>query len=249
MLRSMVVLAGAVAYLVFLATFLYLVGFVADLAILPRTVDRPPVTTGVAAAVAIDLGLILLFALQHSVMARSGFKAWWTRIVPAPLERSGYVLFASLALVVLFAGWQPLPRTLWDVRGGAAEWLLWALFASGWLIVLASTFLISHFELFGLKQVWSHWRASPAVAPVFRQPLFYRVVRHPLYSGFFIAFWATPHMTAGHLLLAAGMSAFMLVAVEFEERDLVRLFGADYAAYRTRVGKLVPGLGRARVSP
>jgi protein-S-isoprenylcysteine O-methyltransferase Ste14 len=244
--RPLFLMFGLLAYCVFFATFLYLIGFVADVAWLPRTVDHPAGTAAWQAAGGIDIALIALFGVQHSVMARAGFKATWTRIVPEPIERSTYVLFASIALIVLFLFWQPLAGDVWDVRGTPAEPILWALFGCGWLIVLLSTFLINHFELFGLSQVWNHMRSARPVAPVFRQPFFYKLVRHPLYSGFFIAFWATPHMSVGHALLAAGMSVYMLVAIVYEERDLVRLFGEDYEAYRLRVGKLTPRLRRAR---
>lgn len=246
MVRSLYLLFAVTAYVIFFATFLYLIGFVADVALLPHTVDRPAIPGPLGVTLLIDAALIALFGLQHSVMARAGFKAAWTRIIPPPIERSTYVLFASCALILLFALWRPISGTLWDLRGTAWQWPLWAVFACGWLIVLLSTFLISHFELFGLKQVWHHIRAIPAVQPILRQPFFYRLVRHPLYSGFFLAFWATPHMSYGHLLLATGMSLYMLIAIEFEERDLLRLFGDDYALYRQNVGKLTPRLRKTR---
>jgi len=242
MARPIYLLYGAVAYLIFLATFLYLIGFVGDLPGLPRTVDSGP-EGSLAAALTIDAALIALFGLQHSVMARQGFKAAWTRIVPKPVERSTYVIFASLALIVMFLFWRPIPRVIWETEGAAAA-ILWALFALGWLIVLVSTFLINHFELFGLRQVWTNMRGSAIPDPTFRQPFFYKLVRHPLYLGFFIAFWATPRMTAGHLLLAAGMSVYMLIAIRYEERDLVHLFGRDYEEYRGRVGMLTPRMRR-----
>jgi protein-S-isoprenylcysteine O-methyltransferase Ste14 len=244
MARLLHLLFGIVAYAIFLLVFLYLIGFVGDLPALPTTVDRPSARMHPGMAAGIDLALILLFGLQHSVMARPGFKRGWTRVVPETIERSLYVLFASLVLIVLFLFWQPMPTTLWDVRGGAAGMLLWALFGLGWLIVLLSTFLINHFELFGLQQVWNGLRSRAASAPQLRKPFFYKLVRHPLYSGFFLAFWATPHMTVGHLLLAIGMSIYMLVAIRYEERDLVRLFGSEYETYRDEVGKLVPRFRR-----
>ncbi len=248
MARAACLLFGILAYLIFFATFLYLVAFVGALPWVPNNVDRTIIPLGlpVAAAAGLDLGLVALFGLQHSVMARPGFKAAWTRIVPEPIERSLYVLAASLALILLFHLWQPIPGLLWSVDRPAAAWLLRALFALGWLVVLLSTFLISHFELFGLKQVWAHLRGTAAEAPIFRQPFFYKLVRHPLYTGFFIAFWATPRMSWGHLLLAAAMSAYMLVAIRYEERDLVGLFGRDYEEYRARVGMLAPRLRRRR---
>jgi len=245
MARSIYLLFGVIAYFVFFATFLYLIGFVGALPQLPRTVDAPAILGSTSAAVAVDLALIAIFGLQHSVMARKGFKQAWTRIMPEPIERSAYVVFASLALILLFAFWRPLPSVVWQVPAGPAAMALWAVFGLGWLIVLLSTFLLSHFELFGLKQIWNHMRGTPADPPVLRQPFFYRLVRHPLYSGFFIAFWATPRMTIGHLLLAGGMSLYMLIAIELEERDLVGLFGKDYEAYRARVGKLTPRLRRS----
>lgn len=244
MARSIYLLFGIIGYFVFFATFLYLIGFVGALPQLSRTVDAPAVLDSASAAVAVDMALIAIFGLQHSVMARKGFKQAWTRIVPEPIERSAYVVFASLALILLFAFWRPLPAVVWQVSAGPAAMAVWALFGLGWLIVLLSTFLLSHFELFGLKQIWNHMRGTAAEPPVLRQPFFYRLVRHPLYAGFFIAFWATPRMTMGHLLLAGGMSLYMLIAIEYEERDLVGAFGKEYEAYRGRVGKLTPRLRR-----
>jgi protein-S-isoprenylcysteine O-methyltransferase Ste14 len=242
MKRMSFMMFGLAAYILFLLTFLYLVAFVAGWPAIPRSIDHPQSAASTGVALIADLALVAIFGLQHSVMARTGFKAAWTRIVPEPIERSSFMIFACLALILLFAAWQPLPVMLWDLRGTAAEPLLWVLFAAGWLIVLLSTFLISHFELFGLTQVWNHWRSAPPVAPTFRQPFFYKLVRHPLYSGFMLAFWATPSMSYGHLLFAAAMSAYMLIAIQFEERDLLRLFGTDYEGYRKRVGKLTPRL-------
>jgi protein-S-isoprenylcysteine O-methyltransferase Ste14 len=243
MARTFYLLFGAACYFIFFATFLYLIAFVGALPWVPRTIDAPAGLSG-AGAVAVDLALVALFGLQHSVMARKGFKAAWTRIVPEPIERSTYVLFASTALIVLFVAWQPLPQPVWQVENAAGRMALWALFGLGWLIVLTSTFLISHFELFGLKQVWGHARGAAAEAPVFRQPFYYKLVRHPLYSGFFLAFWATPSMSVGHLLFAVAMSAYMLIAIRYEERDLVGLFGQDYEEYRGRVGMLTPRVTR-----
>jgi protein-S-isoprenylcysteine O-methyltransferase Ste14 len=246
--RASYLLFGLVAYLVFFAAFLGLIAFVAAWPWVPHGVDRTILALGLptAAAVALDLGLVALFGLQHSVMARPGFKAAWTRIVPEPIERSLYVLFSSLALILLFLFWQPLPGLVWTVDNPVGADLLRAVFALGWLIALLSTFLISHFELFGLKQVWDNLRGRAAAPPVLREPFFYKFVRHPLYTGFFIAFWATPRMSYGHLLLAASMSAYMLIAIRYEERDLVGLFGRDYEEYRGRVGMLAPRLGRRR---
>jgi protein-S-isoprenylcysteine O-methyltransferase Ste14 len=239
----MFVAFAAAAYAVFLATFLYLIGFVADLPGLPRTVDQGP-ASNVGAAIIIDVALIALFGVQHSVMARQGFKRMWTRVVPKPVERSVYVLFASIALIILFLLWRPIAGILWAVTDPVLAGVIWLLFAAGWLIVLLSTFLINHFELFGLQQVYLHARGRAAGAPQFRQPFFYKMVRHPLYSGFFLAFWATPVMSYGHLLLALGMSAYMLVAIRHEERDLIQLFGTDYEQYRVKVGMLTPRMRR-----
>ncbi len=239
MMRALYLIYAAVAYAIFFATFLYLIAFVGNLSVVPVTVDFARVATPGKAAL-IDVGLIALFGIQHSVMARPEFKAGWTRIVPAPIERSTYVLFASAALIVLMAFWHQLTAPVWTITHGAGAAILWALFASGWAIVLTSTFLINHFELFGLQQAWFALREKAAAPPVLRQPLFYKFVRHPLYTGFFIAFWATPVMTVGHLLLATGLSIYMLIAIRFEERDLVGIFGDAYVRYRERVGMLIP---------
>src|SRR4051812_18463804 len=237
MARAIYLLFGFVAYLIFFATFLYLVAFTGDFPRIPWAVDRGP-PSPVAVAILIDVALIALFGVQHSVMARAPFKAAWTRIVPEPIERSLYVLLASLCLIVMFDFWRPIPATVWSVQNQGAAYALWALFGLGWLIVLVSTFLLNHFELFGLRQVWSHASGWEIPEPVFREPLFYKRVRHPLYSGFVLAFWATPVMTAGHLLLAAGMTVYILIAIRHEERNLVRLFGRTYQDYRTRAGML-----------
>lgn len=242
MARAATVLFAAFAYAIFFATFLYLIAFVGDFPWVTTTVDRGP-NASLPVALIIDLALIALFGVQHSVMARQGFKRVWTRIVPKQAERSVYVLAASLTLVILFAFWRPIESTVWSLEGPAAM-LLWGLFGLGWVIVLSSTFLINHFELFGLQQAWLHVRGREAAAPQFRQPFFYKLVRHPLYSGFFIAFWATPQMSYGHLLLALGLSAYMLVAIRYEEKDLVGLFGKDYEEYQERVGMLAPSLRR-----
>lgn len=240
MARSFYMLFAFVVYLIFFATFLYLIGFVGNLPGPPRTVDRGGAAGPALLAAAVDAGLILLFALQHSIMARQGFKRAWTRIVPAPIERSVYVLATSIVLIALFALWRPIPGLVWRVDGGLGAGILWGLCAAGWLIVLASTFLINHFELFGLQQVYLHARDRAAAAPRFRTPFFYRLVRHPLYVGFLFAFWATPAMSQGHLLLAVGVTIYVLVAIRYEERDLVTQFGGDYEGYRRDVGMLIP---------
>ena len=239
MSRAVSLLFSLIAYAIFFATFLYLIVFVGDLPFGAQTIDRGP-DAPLATAVVIDLALIALFGLQHSVMARQGFKRAWTRIVPEHLERSVYVLGASAALIIMFLVWRPIPIVVWDVTGTVFELPLWFLFATGWLIVLLSTFLINHFELFGLQQAWFKMRGREAQPHQLRQPFFYRWVAHPLYSGFFIAFWATPKMTAGHLLFAVAMSVYILIAIRYEERDLKGLFGKDYEEYRSGVGMLTP---------
>ena len=240
MSRTLSLLFAILCYAVFFAAFLYLIGFVGDFAMFPTTVDHPPSSIPAGAAVATDIALIALFGIQHSVMARQGFKRAWTRIVPRPIERSMYVLLTSVALMVMYLFWQPIGAVVWSVRNPFAHDILNVLFWAGWGMVLVSTFLINHFELFGLQQAWLHARRREWTPPAFRTPLFYKWVRHPIYVGFFLAFWATPEMTAGHLLLAAGMSVYMLIAIQYEERDLIAFHGRDYEDYRGQVGMLVP---------
>jgi protein-S-isoprenylcysteine O-methyltransferase Ste14 len=244
MARAIYLLFGVVAYLIFFLTFLYLIAFVGDLSFAPRTVDRGGPSADLGLALAIDIGLIALFGLQHSVMARKGFKAAWTRIVPEPIERSTYVLFASAALIVMMYFWRPIDGTLWEITNPTGIAAMTILFFVGWVVVLISTFLINHFELFGLRQVWSHARGQAIPPPVFREPFFYRRIRHPLYAGFVLAFWAAPDMTIGHFVLSAGMTVYILIAIYYEERDLVGLFGPEYEAYQQRAGMLLPKLRR-----
>jgi protein-S-isoprenylcysteine O-methyltransferase Ste14 len=231
-------LYGVLSYLVFFATFLYAVGFVSGLFV-PKTIDggAPAPAT---AALPIDLVLMTVFAVQHSLMARRQFKQWWTKFVAPAVERSTYVLFASLALVLLFWQWRPLPSVIWHIADPRMALAATALSFAGWLIVLTSTFLINHFELFGLQQVTHHLAGRQAAAPRFRTPLFYRFVRHPIYLGFIIAFWATPVMTMGHLLFAAVTTLYIFLGILLEERDLVALFGDEYRHYKTRVAMLLP---------
>ena len=245
MTRGLFAVIGAAIYLIFFATFPYLIAFVGNIAVVPLLVDSGP-SAPIGTALTIDLALIALFGVQHSVMARRGFKAALTRIVPPVLERSGYFLAASLVLIALFAFWRPIAQALWVVTNPVGVYLLWALFGLGWAIVLLSTFLINHFELFGLKQVWLNLTGRPEGTMTFRTPFFYRFVRHPLYSGFILAFWATPVMTIGHLVLAAGMTVYILIAIGYEEHDLVETFGDEYRTYRRATGKLIPGIGRGK---
>ena len=244
MSRALSLLFAIVAYAIFFATFLYLIVFVGDFSFAALTVDVGPESPA-AIAVLIDVALIALFGLQHSVMARPAFKAKWTKVVPPQAERSVYVLAASIALMILFLGWRPIDTVVWAVTNPILAQSIWLLFWAGWATVLISTFLINHFELFGLQQAWFHVRGREAAKPEFRTPMFYKYVRHPLYLGFFLAFWATPEMTAGHLLLAAGVSVYMLIAIRYEERDLTDLFGDDYRNYRHGVGMLLPRFRRS----
>ncbi|MEP7129930.1 MAG: methanethiol S-methyltransferase [Sphingomicrobium sp.] len=246
MSRAASLLFAIAAYAIFFAAFLYLIVFVGDFTFAELTVDNGPGGAPITAAL-IDTALIASFGLQHSVMARQGFKRWWTRFVPGAIERSVYVLAASIMLMILFILWRPIPAIVWSlnpITHPVLTDLIWAAFWLGWLTVLLSTFLINHFELFGLQQAWLYVRGHEAQPPRFRQPLLYKWVRHPLYLGFFLAFWVTPEMTVGHLLLAIGMSVYMLIAIRYEERDLVRLFGRDYELYRERAGMLLPRFPR-----
>ena len=238
---------GIASYLIFLGTFLYAIAFVGGIGIGNRL--DGPLTGSVSGAVTIDLILLLVFALQHSVMARPWFKERWTQIVPWAIERSTYVLCASLALLLLFWQWRPLGGEIWTVENSLERGVLWTLFGSGWAIVLCVTFLISHFDLFGLRQVWLPLLGK-AYSPVeFRTPLPYRLIRHPLYFGFLLAFWMTPKMTAAHLLFALGTTAYIILAIQFEERDLVAEHGQTYERYRRSVPMLIPGVGRRQAPP
>ncbi len=238
--RFLAISYGAFSYVLFLVVFVYAILFVGGIAV-PRSVDDA-VSASPLAAVAIDLVLLTLFAVQHSVMARPAFKRWWTRYVPTAIERSTYVLLASLVLALLLWQWRSIPAVVWEVSSTPARLVVWALFWLGWGIVLASTFMISHFELFGLRQVFAVWRGQPQPETGFRTTLFYRVVRHPLNLGFIVAFWAAPTMTAGHLLFAAVTTGWILLAMQLEERDLVAALGTRYVEYRRRVPMLIPTL-------
>lgn len=237
-LRVGAVIYGLCSYLLFVAVFLYLVGFVTGV-VVPRTIDRAG-DAPVAAAVVIDIGLVTVFAVQHTVMARPGFKKWWTRLVPAVIERSTYMLFSSVALAVLFWQWRDIDTVIWHVESTPARAVVYAVGGVGWVTALAATFMIDHFDLFGIRQVVDGWRSKPAEEASFREVLLYRVVRHPLLLGFLIAFWATPTMTAGHLVFTLAMTVYIFIAVRFEERDLVDALGEPYRRYQERVPMLLP---------
>ncbi len=238
MKRFLALLYGVLVYGVFLGTFSYAIGFVGNVFV-PKSIDSgpagPPLTS-----ILIDALLLSAFAVQHSVMARQGFKRRWTKIVSWPVERSTFVLAASLVLMLLLWQWRPLPHVLWDLRGSAGALVLNVLFWAGWAILLISTFLINHFELFGLYQVWVYFRGSEFHPPAFRTPSFYRYVRHPIYLGFVIAFWSAPLMTAGHLLFSFATTGYILLGIYFEERDLGNLHGQQYREYQAKVPMLVP---------
>lgn len=261
MQRIAILLFGLVAYAVFFGTFLYLIAFVGNLQqtalvqwmpwlpeLVPHSIDAGRATGPTALAVMINLGLIALFGMQHSVMARIGFKDWLKKRLPASAERSVYVLMASLVLMLLFWQWRPIPEVLWSAESAIGQSLGWIVFAGGFGTVLVATFLIDHFDLFGLKQVWSQFAGRQPEPPRFVTPLLYRLVRHPLYLGFILAFWGGPVMTAGGLLFAAAMTGYILIAIRFEERDLVHYLGPDYEDYRQRVPMLFPGMKRRQAS-
>lgn len=238
--RILIFLYGVFSYAIFFVTFLYAIGFIGNL-VVPKTIDGVPLLP-LWQALLIDAGLLLLFALQHSVMARPAFKRWWTRFIPESAERSTYVLASSVALIVLFLFWQPLGGMIWHTENPVAEVVLYSLYITGWSLILITSFLINHFDLFGLRQVWLQLVGKPYHSLKFVTPALYRVVRHPLYVGWLLTFWATPTMTATHLLFAVGTTLYILIAVRFEERDLVDAH-PEYEAYRQSVPMLVPGIG------
>lgn len=239
MSRLLALVYGSLSYLVFLFAFIYAIGFVAGFGV-PKHIDSGA-TGDLGTALVIDLALLGLFAVQHSGMARPGFKRWWTQIVPGPIERSTYVLVSSLVLIMLFWFWRPLPLQLWDVELEAVRFALYGVSAFGWLLVLTSTFVINHFDLFGLRQVWLYNRGQAPGKHPFIVRAFYRIVRHPIMLGFLIAFWAAPTMSVGHLLFALMTTGYIVIAVKFlEERDLVAHFGDEYRDYQRRVPMLLP---------
>lgn len=243
MKRYLIFLYGLACYAVFFATFLYAIGFIGNFWV-PKSIDSPR-EGSLLGALLIDLALLGVFAIQHSAMARPAFKRWWTRIVPEAAERSTYTLLSSLALILLFFYWQPIGGVVWHVASPVGQALLYAGYAFGWGLVLVSTFLINHFDLFGLRQVWLYLLRKPYTPVEFRTPLPYRVVRHPLYVGWFFAFWCTPTMTLTHLVFAIATTAYILIAIQLEEHDLVTAH-PEYEDYRRRVPMLVPFLKRRR---
>ncbi|HUL92401.1 MAG TPA: hypothetical protein VLV56_08615 [Burkholderiales bacterium] len=238
--RTFIFLYGIVSYAAFLVAILYAIGFVGNLWV-PKSIDTGGAGSPTEALI-VDALLLGIFAIQHSVMARAAFKRWWTRIIPHESERSTFVLVSSLLLLALYWKWQPIPAPIWHVEGEAGRWVLMGVSWLGWGFVFLSTFLINHFNLFGLQQVFAALRKRDLPDPEFRTPLLYKLVRHPLMFGFLLAFWSTPDMSAGHLLFSVMTTGYILVALQFEERDLMKLFGMAYQEYRRRVPMLVPFL-------
>jgi protein-S-isoprenylcysteine O-methyltransferase Ste14 len=238
MAKILSVLYGAVSYAAFFAVILYAIAFSENL-LVPKTIDSGPVGP-LLLSVIIDLALLGLFAVQHSAMARPAFKAWWTKFVPEPVERSTYVLFSSLVLILVFWQWRPIPTPVWTVASPALSTALMVVSFLGWATVFSSTFLINHFDLFGLRQVWAYASGKETPPAEFHTPLFYRVVRHPLYLGFIVAFWSTGRMTQGHLLFAVATTLYILIAIQLEEHDLINVFGDTYRSYQKRVSMILP---------
>jgi len=236
--RILSLLFGVISYIVFFVTFLYAIGFVGNL-LVPKSIDSG-MATSFGQALLTNLILLSIFAIQHSVMARPAFKSWWTKIIPEQIERSIYVLLSSLALILLFWLWQPMSGVIWNVENSVGQTVLWAVFALGWLMVLVSTFMINHFDLFGLRQVYMYMKGQEYTHLNFKTPLMYQLVRHPIMLGFIIAFWAIPTMTVGHLIFAFVTTVYILIAIQFEEHDLVQYHGDEYQAYIDETSMILP---------
>jgi len=237
--RILALLYGVVCYIIFFVTFLYAIAFVGNIMV-PRAIDINPQAATLTRALIANLILLSIFAIQHSVMARPSFKRIFTKFVPPAIERSTFVLLSSLALLLLFCQWRSIPTVVWDVQNTAGQYILWAVFALGWLMVLLSTFLINHFDLFGLRQVYLYSKSQDYTPVGFKEIFLYKVVRHPIMLGFIIAFWATPRMTYGHMLFAVVTTIYILVAIQLEERNIAEVQGEEYDAYRKRVSMIVP---------
>lgn len=238
MRKVLILLYGIICYIVFLGSFLYAIAFIGDFAV-PKTINSG-VQGPVALSLIIDAVLLCVFAVQHSVMARQGFKKWWNNFIPKPIERSTFVLASSLALILIFWQWRPVEAVIWEVKNSVFQAVIYGMYAVGWLIVLLGTFLINHFNLFGLQQVYRYMKDQKPLPPEFKKPFFYKVVRHPLMFGFIVAFWATPLMTMGHLLFSLATTGYILIAIQLEERDLVRFHGEDYRKYQREVSQIIP---------
>lgn len=246
MKRWMVLAFGVISYAIFFGVFLYAIGFIGNLFV-PNSLDAPP-SSSLGFALTINLLLLTLFAVQHSVMARPFFKRWLTRYIPEPMERSTYVLATNIAMIAIYVGWQPLGYSVWELTNPVAVVVAYSLFFAGWIVVFASTCLINHFDLFGLRQVWLNFQGKPYTVLKFNTPGPYKLVRHPLYVGWIMVFWSTPTMTAGHLFFALVTTIYILVAIQLEERDLMDVHGVDYVNYRNEVPMLVPRIGSRAVA-